>query len=124
MFQIKIDLPYNVPSHQAGSKKSRMGGWKTKHLESAQELIAWKAKEAMRGLKIIEGCFSTKLEIALKGKKHGDPDNMEKTIMDALEGIVFKNDKYGCQMIREYYYSDKPFINISIKPLKDGKTDC
>ncbi len=113
---MKIDLPYNVPSHQAGSRKSRWGGWKTEHLESLQEIISYEAVKAMRGLKMIEGYFSTKLEIALKGKKHGDADNMEKTIMDALEGIVFKNDKYGCQMIRYYYYYDKPSLQIEIKP--------
>ena len=118
MFQLKLDLPYNVPSHQAGSRKSRRGGWKTKHLESIQELIEYEAINAMRGLKKIEGYFSTKLKIGLKGKKHGDADNMEKTIMDALEGIVFKNDKYGIQMNRSYYYNEKPCIYISITPLE------
>ncbi len=117
MFTLKIDLPSNVPSHQAGSRKSRRGGWKTEHLESIQQIISYEAKNAMRGLEMIEGYFSTKLEIALKGKRHGDPDNMEKTIMDALEEIVFKNDKLGCQMTRRYYYADSPSIDISITPL-------
>ena len=111
---MKVSLAFNVPSHQAESRKSARGGWKTEKLSSYQELIGWEAVKASKGQPIIEGNFKAIIKFGLKGKRHGDLDNMEKSTFDALEGIVFRNDKSLCHKESFYTYCDPPYVEIWI----------
>jgi Holliday junction resolvase RusA-like endonuclease len=45
-----------------------------------------------------------------------DLDNLIKSVSDALNGAVYKDDSYVVKIISEKRYSDEPFTLISIKP--------
>lgn len=52
---------------------------------------------------------------------HKDLDNIAKTILDALNGIAYIDDKQVCQLniSKSYSYIEKEFVSVSIKEL-DG----
>jgi Holliday junction resolvase RusA-like endonuclease len=45
-----------------------------------------------------------------------DLDNLIKSVSDALNGVVYKDDSYVVKIIAEKRYSDVPLTAISIKP--------
>ncbi|MBT2601403.1 MULTISPECIES: RusA family crossover junction endodeoxyribonuclease [unclassified Oceanobacillus] len=46
-----------------------------------------------------------------------DTDNYTKAVLDALNGIIFKDDSQVTDLFASKYYSDKPRIEIDIQEL-------
>jgi Holliday junction resolvase RusA-like endonuclease len=94
-FILKFDT--NVPSHQQGIRLGKRGVYKTEKLETFQQEAAYKLQNDVR--ESGEHDFPLTSPVALvivfypKTRKHGDMDNMEKTIIDAMQGVLFANDK-------------------------------
>lgn len=81
--------------------------------------IGWEAKQTMnqKNLQMFEGDVSVTFEFYMPSRR-GDPSNIEKLILDALEGIVYKNDR----QVREHHCYGKidkevPRITITVEPL-------
>ena len=52
-----------------------------------------------------------------------DLDNLEKFVLDCLNGLVFKDDAQICEMRAKKIYSSKPGTLIRIIPLADEKRE-
>ncbi len=63
-----------------------------------------------------EKFFKYDLLIVFQSRNHGDPDNCKKAILDALEGVLFVNDKWGCDSRTRYTYGSKARIEITVEP--------
>lgn len=116
-----------------------MGSWgaytpaKTKAFEC---LVGFYAKQQMRGIPPIEEAVSVevvaympipssfgkkKAEDAAQGLvKHinkPDGDNLLKSALDALNGIVFRDDAQACRMAIQKAYSREPRMEITVEVL-------
>lgn len=94
-----------------------------------KDSVRWQCIEFMRKEKkgMIEGAIHADLVFLLprpkslpkKVKDHvkkPDMDNLEKSILDALEGIAYKNDSQICKMTGQKLYESKiPGVSISLR---------
>lgn len=53
--------------------------------------------------------------------KHKDVDNICKSVMDAIIGIAYEDDKQVCVLHAEKLYGDPPKVEVTIKELANEK---
>ena len=96
---------------------SRGFSYKTKRLKNYQELIAFYAKK--QNIELFEADYDNPfmllLNFKLKNKTHGDLDNLAKSVVDGLEGVLFNNDKFCNKMVLSYEYSDEWAIDVTME---------
>ncbi len=99
--------------------KSYVKHYKTSKLNSYQTYIRLMARSAANrvGWEIIEKYFKIELHMVFKNRTHGDADNCEKSIMDALEGELFKNDKWAKDKHVHYSYGSEAKIIVKVEEL-------
>ena len=126
--QLKIVIPLDsnpvpyphgirsVPVFAAGKFKY-INHYKTTRLKDFQDWVRMHARSAKNkhGFEIIEKFFKVDLYVVFKTRNHGDMDNVEKSIMDALQGEVFENDKWACDKRVHYSYGKNSRIEIIIE---------
>lgn len=117
MIQFSVPLDHSPVPYQNNVRHSRRGSYKTKKLSDYQKLIAWTAKEHVK--EIFEGSytnhFSLWIHFKMKNKVHGDLDNLAKSVLDALEGVLFNNDKFCQKLSLSYEYSNEWSVSIMMK---------
>lgn len=93
------------------------------------EYVAWKALVAaslrQAGAQMMDGLLEMHLVVCWRGKGRGDADNYAGGVMDAAEGVLFKNDRqvkhpdpwvcHGCASDQFY---------IEIRELRDDEFPC
>ena len=47
-----------------------------------------------------------------------DLDNLEKSVMDAAEGVLYRNDSQICSKISSKRWAEEPLILLQIEPIK------
>ena len=65
----------------------------------------------------IRKSWSKKKQKAMLNKPHTikpDLDNLEKTVLDALNGLAFKDDSQVCLVTKEKFWSDEAYTEIKI----------
>ena len=110
-----------IPMQPVPKARPRVVGRHTytpKKTKDAQALIATYARNVYKSEPLLTALALTAIFIhrrpkALKGKERipkstrPDGDNLLKTVMDSLEGIVFKNDGQFCSIHFEDWYASK-----------------
>lgn len=88
-----------------------------------KELVCWEAKKQWKG-EPIQGPVKIQFEIFFKDKRRRDISNTLKLMEDALEEIVYIDDKqiYFETIIRNFS-SSNPRIEISIEPFYDSSSE-
>lgn len=89
-----------------------------------ERLIADHARLAMIGRVMFDCPVETNMTLVLKGdddvwptsRLDGDADNLEKAVLDALNGIVFEDDKLVVKSVREKKCGAEPTLIIRIAP--------
>ena len=61
-------------------------------IKAWQEIVGWKAKEAMIGRDIFVGDLKVQIYFRRKDKRRADLDNLCKAVLDACNGIVWEDD--------------------------------
>ena len=61
------------------------------------------------------------LNLEQKPTKKPDLDNLAKAVMDALNGIAYKDDDQIVTLLLRKFYFESPFIRIRITPEKEGE---
>lgn len=108
---------------------------KTKEYE---EVVAIESKIAMIGTKTFEGAVEVRLQVFVpiparynKAKKEAcrlgkiyptstsDLDNICKSVLDAMNGIVFLDDSQVVDAHLTKRYSDEPCVMVQVTPLTD-----
>jgi len=79
------------PTPKQSYRHSKHGNYQPERVRDWQELLGWKAKEAFKG-DPLTGQIALDLTFYRKSKRVCDIDNLSKTVLDALEGILFEND--------------------------------
>lgn len=109
-----------------------------------ETILGWAAREAMNGAPPLDmplwleleaympvpGSWSKKRSAqALEGliwpATRPDLDNLLKILMDALNGVVWRDDSQIVEVAMQKWYSDRPRLEVIIEPkewqLQDGK---
>jgi len=108
---------------------------------SYEKLVAQCGQVAMVGRPLMLGALYVRLTIALpipaswSNKKRAaalagaiyamvkpDIDNVEKSIFDGLNGVVWRDDVQVVDVSKQKFYSDNPGVEIFIRPLEDANS--
>lgn len=89
-----------------------------------ENVIREAAQIAMIGRKALKCPVESHITFVLKGgaeewptsRRDGDADNMEKAVLDALNGLVFEDDSLVVRSYREKICGDRPEVRILIRP--------
>lgn len=116
----KIPVSVNVLYKRAKLSSGKQGMFMTKRAKEFKEMLAWKAKEtAIKNkwkLFTEERFFFVDLYYTFKSKKKFiDPNNSHKIVLDALEGIIYKNDKWALTRDMGAKFGNKEHFTIVIR---------
>lgn len=70
----------------------RGGGYIPLRVKNWQSLVSIAAREAMNGSDLISGPVSVSIVFCLKTERRCDLDNLSKGTLDAMRGIVYRDD--------------------------------
>jgi len=91
-----------------------------------EDLIALAARTAMRSRPPMRCPVEVRITFVLKGEAgqwptssaDGDGDNLEKAVLDALNGIAFEDDRQVVRSVREKVCGPEPRLIIGIAPAR------
>lgn len=90
----------------------------TKKGKQVKEQYQLEAMAQYKG-KIISGDCDMEIALFFRNKRRRDIDNYNKLVLDALEGIVFKDDNQIQKLtIEKHISAEKPRIEVEIKGRK------
>ena len=102
--------------HQNNIVVTRYGGHKTKKLRDYQEMIVRYAMEVAIGEPIdIDAMLSCSIVFGYPGKVFPDLENIAKSTVDAMEGVMYRNDKQIHEMHLYRVLSEKGEYTIEIE---------
>lgn len=128
--KILIPLDYNPIPHQQGIKSRAIfdraknfkfiSHYKTAKLREYQDYLRLCAISQKNELHWTapEKFFKYDLLLVFKSRNHGDPDNCKKAILDAVEGVLFSNDKWGCDSRTRYAYGSQARIELTVESME------
>lgn len=100
-------------------RKTKNGGYTDPRVKAWQDAVGWKAKETMGALPVIfDTPLRVELEFHLKDFRVVDLDNLSKSVLDGMKGIVYADDKDVYSLnITKIVPSKKPHVFISVSLL-------
>ena len=132
---IVIDFP-GIPKGQKRPRFGRGHAYKAPESRAHEDSLGWVAKVAMDGRKPLKGALMVSVDAyfpvpvswskrnraaALIGEirptGRPDADNLEKTVGDALNKIVWLDDAQIVDASTHKYYSDTPSLHIEVTEL-------
>jgi len=91
------------------------GGFTPANVKAWQEVVAWKAKEAMSGKEIFLEKIYIILNFRLGNGRRIDIDNLSKAVLDAMNGIVYNDDTQVVDLnISKCVRKDNPGVTVNI----------
>ena len=89
------------PIPKGRPRLGRSGVYTPSRTKQHEDLIAWRARAA--GVKPTTGPVHLEIDFEIKGKVHGDLDNLVKTVMDGLNGIAYADDRQVVKVTAALY---------------------
>lgn len=96
-------LTFTVPGRAVPKERPRVGptgGWTPARTRAWEQTIAWRARAAHKGGPL-EGLLEVGIVVRLRGAGGGDVDNYAKAVLDALQPIVYRNDRQVRRLVAE-----------------------
>jgi len=85
-----------------------------------ERVVGWKARSVMDGREPLAGEIAVMLEFYRVNAVACDLDNLAKAVMDALNGICYRDDRQIAEMhIVRFVDRKDPRVEIKIWPLED-----
>lgn len=114
-----IEIPDLPPSVNHYFKRSRNGRLfldaEARTFVQMAQLIAKQAVKKARWKVLPAGnFFYLVIGFEFKNKSFADPNNMLKILIDALEGIVFENDKWCCPMVVKAEITGRKHTTVNV----------
>lgn len=120
IYDFVFPLSHNPVPHQNNIKYTKTKAYKTKKLEYYQKQLGYEALDRMNrnGWQMIEKEFRMDVTFYCVNKKRGDRVNLLKSLEDALQGIVYKDDYYSVDgRIQIKYDKISPRIEVKIQEI-------
>jgi len=104
VFTLRIEIPALPPSVNRYVRQGKGHTYLTKESKEFMKLASTLAREQARSLnwEIIPATnfFPMWIFFEMKHRRFPDPNNLLKVLIDAMEGIIFENDKWVCPIVR------------------------
>ena len=105
------------PVPKQSYRHSKHGGYQPKRVKDWQELVGWTA--CHRGTPL-QGNLQVDMQFYLGHKRRVDLDNLSKSVLDGMNGIVYEDDRQVVKLYLEKYYDkDRPGVMVTVKELVD-----
>ena len=111
-------MTFTIPGAAVPKGRPRFGGGRaytparTKAYEAKVKMHALKARQEAR-LKPFKG--DVRVTIEIWGMKQGDITNVTKAIEDAMNGVIYEDDRQIQYVQTERFPSDKPQVNVIVE---------
>lgn len=104
-----------APSKSNFRWNSKDGKQRWKRIKAFEDSIGWKALQAAGGSKLRETLGKrVSVEIVAVNQRI-DPDNVAKSCLDGLEGVMFANDKDVAVSVRPERDDGDAYVQITVK---------
>jgi crossover junction endodeoxyribonuclease RusA len=114
-------IAFTVPGDPVPAPRPRVtrsgGVFTPPKYEAYRDEVAWEYRRAQgRNGRPIEGGVIVHATFFLRTRRRTDLDNLAKTILDALNGLAYKDDSQVCALaVRKLYDPDHPRVNVRVK---------
>lgn len=103
------------PLPKQSYRATKHGNFIPKRIRHWQDIVGWAAKEAMQGKDPMRGTLDVVLEFFRGDMRRVDLDNLSKAVLDAMNKIVYEDDRQINKLIlTKEYDKDKPGVIISV----------
>lgn len=104
--------PLPKQSAEFGNKRA----WTPQRIKNWQDMVSVRAREAMRGYGPFEFLIKAKLVFLRETHHNADGGNLEKPVLDGMNGICYIDDKQVKEMHRwTSYNKHKPGVMITLE---------
>jgi Holliday junction resolvase RusA-like endonuclease len=94
-------------------------GYTDPRVKAWQEKVAYEARYVMDGDEPLTGDLQVSLKFYLSDRRRKDLDNLSKGVLDALNGIVFVDDRQIVDLhLQKYYDKDNPGVSVCVTRVK------
>jgi Holliday junction resolvase RusA-like endonuclease len=115
---IVLHFPFRLISKDNERTQRRNGGYYlSQKYRSFEDAIAIYAKNQYKG-KILIGDLNILVRVYFINKKHSDATNLFKGVCDALQGIIYKNDRQIKQATIEIHYFTEDAFRVLIQEIE------
>jgi crossover junction endodeoxyribonuclease RusA len=87
-----LELPFLPPSVNACFRSYKGRVIKSARLKLFEQQMIQHFADTEDGIEMIEGHLKLTIEFSLPNRRNIDIDNLLKSLLDSLEGVVFEND--------------------------------
>ncbi len=109
---IQFTVPGN-PLPKQSFRYSKKGSYTDPKTKAWHDTVAWKAKEAMFGKEWLKGDISVEIKFVRGNNRRVDLDNLSKNVLDACNGIVWKDDVQIVELVlTKEYDKDAPRVEF------------
>lgn len=106
------------PVPKQSFKMGKHGGYQPKRVTDWQETVGWTAKSRHRG-EPTDKRYAVKLIFYRKGKRKVDCGNLDKPVLDAMQGIIYIDDEQVDDMhVKRFYNAARPGVMVTVKELE------
>ena len=104
------------PVPKQSYRHSKNGGYTSPRVKAWQEHVAWIAQSEMRGEPTLTGDLAVSMTFSLHDRRRRDLDNLSKGVLDAMNGIVFDDDRQVVDLhLRKQYSKEHPGVFVKVK---------
>ncbi len=115
---IRFFVP-GVPIPKQSFHYTRHGGYTDPRTKAWQNKVILYANQNVE--EMIQGEVQVWLTFLLPDKHKRDADNLSKCVLDGLNGIAFKDDRYVTKLVIEKVVNrDHPGVLVSVRPFTSG----
>lgn len=111
-------VSFTVPGQPVPKQSFRYahgGGYTPAHVKAWQERVGYAARYEYK-LPPYRGAVVVRLEFWMKNHRRVDLDNLSKAILDALNGVVWKDDTQVEQLnLYKFVDSDDPRVTVHVR---------
>lgn len=115
-FRVKGE-PRPKQSFKVALKNGKLFGYTPKLVKLWADLVSIEAKQVMIDREIYSGNLFVVLDFELSNKRRVDLDNLSKCVLDAMNGIVYKDDSEIMDLEIMKCVGKNPGVSITIKEL-------
>jgi len=103
-----------LPIPKQSYRHTKHGGYTPPHVKAWQETVAVAARQEMAGQPPLTGQLYTYIDFYLPNFARKDLGNLEKSVCDAMNGIVYQDDSQIYSMILTKYIDANAGVDIHV----------
>lgn len=104
-----------VPVSKQSFRVANGHGYRDPRVSAWQERVGWAAREAMQGRAPLTGEVIVWLYFRLPTRRRVDGDNLSKGCLDAMNGIVWRDDRQAMELhVYKYDGSNDPGVTVVV----------